>query len=43
MAHGRSVSGMAEELSNIDLKILEQIQKNSSISTAELADRVGLS
>jgi Lrp/AsnC family transcriptional regulator len=34
---------MTEELSNIDLKILEYIQKDSSLSTAELAERVGLS
>jgi Lrp/AsnC family transcriptional regulator len=34
---------MADELSNIDLKILEQIQKDSSLSTGELAERVGLS
>ena len=31
---------MTDDLSNIDLKILEQIQKDSSISTGELADRV---
>ena len=34
---------MSEPLSNIDLKILEQIQKDSSLSTGELAERVGLS
>jgi Lrp/AsnC family transcriptional regulator len=32
-----------EELSPIDIRILEQIQKDSSVSTSELADRVGLS
>jgi Lrp/AsnC family transcriptional regulator len=34
---------MSEEMSTIDIKILEQIQKDSSLSTSELADRVGLS
>lgn len=34
---------MSEELSAIDLRILEQVQRDSSLSTSELADRVGLS
>lgn len=34
---------MREELSPVDIRILEQIQKDSSVSTSELADRVGLS
>lgn len=34
---------MSEELSTIDLKILEQVQANSAQSTAELAEKVGLS
>ncbi len=34
---------MREELSAVDLRILEQIQKDSSLSTSELAERVGLS
>ncbi len=34
---------MREELSPVDIRILEQIQKDSSLSTSELADRVGLS
>jgi Lrp/AsnC family transcriptional regulator len=34
---------MREELSAVDIRILEQIQKDSSLSTSELADRVGLS
>jgi Lrp/AsnC family transcriptional regulator len=34
---------MPEEMSTIDIKILEQIQKDCSNSTSELADRVGLS
>lgn len=34
---------MREELSPVDIRILEQIQRNSSISTSELAERVGLS
>lgn len=34
---------MAEPLSSIDIKILEQIQKDSSLSTTELAEKVGLS
>ncbi len=32
-----------EALQTIDLKILEQIQRDSSLSTGELADRIGLS
>ncbi|MDB5672184.1 MAG: AsnC family transcriptional regulator [Alphaproteobacteria bacterium] len=34
---------MAEELSAIDIRILEQVQRDSSLSTSELADKVGLS
>lgn len=34
---------MREDLSAVDIRILEQIQKDSSLSTSELADRVGLS
>ena len=34
---------MREELTAVDIRILEQIQKDSSLSTSELADRVGLS
>jgi Lrp/AsnC family transcriptional regulator len=34
---------MNEELSAIDLRILDQVQRDSSLSTGELADRVGLS
>ena len=34
---------MREELSAVDIRILEQIQKDSSLSTSDLADRVGLS
>lgn len=34
---------MREELSAVDIRILEQIQRDSSLSTSELADRVGLS
>ncbi len=34
---------MREELSPVDIRILEQIQKDSSVSTSELADKVGLS
>ncbi len=36
-------TGMSEELTTIDLKILEQVQRDCSLSTSELADRVGLS
>jgi Lrp/AsnC family transcriptional regulator len=32
-----------EELSPVDIRILEQIQKDASLSTSDLADRVGLS
>ena len=34
---------MATELDHIDIKILGQIQKDSSLSTSDLADKVGLS
>ncbi len=34
---------MNEELSAIDLRILQQMQRDCSLSTAELADRVGVS
>ncbi len=34
---------MSDSLSRFDLRILEQMQKDCSISTTELADRVGLS
>lgn len=34
---------MSEELSTFDIKILEQLQKDCSVSTVELADIVGLS
>ena len=34
---------MAEELSTYDVKILEQLQRNAEQSTADLADKVGLS
>jgi len=34
---------MTEALTLIDIKILEQIQKDASLSTTELAERVGLS
>lgn len=34
---------MREEINHIDISILEQIQKDSSRSTSELADKVGLS
>lgn len=34
---------MTETLSTIDIKILDQIQRDASLSTSELADRVGLS
>lgn len=34
---------MSEELSAIDLRILDQIQKDASLSTGELAERIGLS
>ncbi|SEJ72330.1 transcriptional regulator, AsnC family [Sphingobium sp. AP50] len=34
---------MSEGLTAVDLKILEQVQKDASLSTTELADKVGLS
>ena len=34
---------MTDPLASIDLKILEQLQKDASLSTTELAERVGLS
>lgn len=34
---------MTEELSHFDLRILQQIQRDSSLSTSELSDKVGLS
>ena len=34
---------MAEEFSRFDLRILEQMQKDCSMSTTDLAERVGLS
>ena len=34
---------MHEELSSADIRILEQIQKDASLSTSELAEKVGLS
>ena len=34
---------MREELSPVDIRILEHIQKDASLSTSDLADRVGLS
>ena len=34
---------MSEELSIFDIKILEQLQKDCSVSTVELAEIVGLS
>ncbi|MBY8821917.1 Lrp/AsnC family transcriptional regulator [Sphingomonas colocasiae] len=34
---------MTEALTPIDLKILEQVQKDAALSTTELAERVGLS
>jgi Lrp/AsnC family transcriptional regulator len=34
---------MQEDLSAVDIRILEQMQKDSSLSTVELAERVGLS
>lgn len=34
---------MIDELGPVDVRILEQIQKDSSLSTGELADKVGLS
>jgi Lrp/AsnC family transcriptional regulator len=40
---GESCDRMADELSPVDIRILEQIQRDSSLSTSDLADRVGLS
>lgn len=34
---------MNEQLTTIDIKILEEIQRDASLSTGELAERVGLS
>lgn len=34
---------MPSSLSTIDIRILEQIQRDSSLSTSELADKIGLS
>lgn len=34
---------MTEDLSTLDIRILDQIQRDSSLSTAELAAKVGLS
>jgi len=34
---------MTDELTSLDIKILEQLQKDATLSTAELAERVGLS
>lgn len=34
---------MREEIAPVDIRILEQIQKDSSLSTSDLAERVGLS
>lgn len=34
---------MGEELSTMDIRILEQIQRDSSLSTGELAEKVGIS
>ncbi len=34
---------MSDELSAVDIRILEQIQRDSSLSTGELAEKVGLS
>lgn len=34
---------MGDELSTIDLRILEQVQRDASLSTSDLADKVGLS
>jgi Lrp/AsnC family transcriptional regulator len=36
-------SAVSDDLSTVDLRILEQMQKDSSLSTGELADKVGLS
>ncbi|WP_206243511.1 Lrp/AsnC family transcriptional regulator [Novosphingobium terrae] len=34
---------MSDDLTTADIKILEQIQRDSSLSTAELSDKIGLS
>ncbi|MCC6827353.1 MAG: Lrp/AsnC family transcriptional regulator [Novosphingobium sp.] len=34
---------MSDALTHLDIKILEQVQKDASLSTTELAERVGLS
>ena len=34
---------MPEDMSSIDIRILEQIQRDASLSTGDLAERVGLS
>ncbi len=34
---------MPQTLDSIDIKILDHLQKDASLSTAELAERVGLS
>jgi Lrp/AsnC family transcriptional regulator len=34
---------MPDPLAAIDIKILEELQKDASLSSGELADRVGLS
>jgi Lrp/AsnC family transcriptional regulator len=34
---------MTDSLTNIDLRILEEVQKDAALSTTELAERVGLS
>lgn len=39
----KDLAGMSEDLSAIDLRILDQIQRDASLSTGELAEKVGLS
>ena len=39
---GRGID-VPQELDNIDIKILDHLQKDASLSTADLAERVGLS
>lgn len=34
---------MSEELSHLDLRILQQIQRDSTLSTSQLAEKVGIS
>lgn len=34
---------MTEEISHLDLRILQQVQRDASISTSELSEKVGLS